>query len=61
MSNQAHNNDLYEINKWLDEHYCFENYESKLREFFTNKYGREEVRKRLVEIKELAHFLEEHM
>lgn len=61
MSNQAHNEDLYEINKWLDEHYSFENYESKLREFFTNKYGEEEVRKRLVEIKELAHFLEENM
>lgn len=54
-------NDLYEINKWLDEHYCFRNYESKLREFFTNKYGKEEARKRLVEIKELAHFLDEHM
>lgn len=61
MSNQAHNEDLYEINKWIDEHYSFENYESKIREFITQKYGKEEVRKRLVEIKELAHFLEEHM
>lgn len=61
MSNQAHNEDLYEINKWIDEHYSFENYESKIREFITQKYGKEEVRKRLVEIKELAHFLEEEM
>ena len=61
MSNQAHNEDLYEINKWIDEHYSFENYESKIREFITQKYGKEEVRKRLVEIKQLAHFLEEHM
>lgn len=61
MSNQAHNEDLYEINKWIDEHYSFENYESKIREFITQKYGKEEVRNRLVEIKELAHFLEEHM
>lgn len=61
MSNQAHNEDLYEINKWIDEHYSFKNYESKIREFITQKYGKEEVRKRLVEIKELAHFLEEHM
>lgn len=61
MSNQAHNEDLYEINKWIDEHYSFEKYESKIREFITQKYGKEEVRKRLVEIKQLAHFLEEHM
>lgn len=61
MSNQAHNEDLYEINKWIGEHYSFENYESKIREFITQKYGKEEVRKRLVEIKQLAHFLEEHM
>lgn len=61
MSNQAHNEDLYEINKWIDEHYSFKNYESKIREFITQKYGKEEVRKRLVEIKQLAHFLEEHM
>ena len=45
----------------IDEHYSFENYESKIREFITQKYGKEEVRKRLVEIKQLAHFLEEHM
>lgn len=61
MSNQTHNEDLYEINKWIDEHYSFKNYESKIREFITQKYGKEEVRKRLVEIKQLAHFLEEHM
>lgn len=61
MSNQVHNEDLYEINKWIDEHYSFENYESKIREFITQKYGKEEVHRRLVEIKELAHFLEEHM
>ena len=61
MSNQAHNEDLYEINKWIDKHYSFKNYESKIQEFITQKYGKEEARKRLVEIKELAHFLEEHM
>ena len=61
MSNQAHNEDLYEINKWIDEHYSFENYESKIKAFVTEKYGKEEARKRLVEIKELAHFLEEYM
>lgn len=61
MSNQAHNEDLYEISKWIDEHYSFENYEAKIREFITQKYGKEEVRKRLVEIKQLAHFLDEEM
>lgn len=61
MSNQAHNEDLYEINEWIDEHCCFENYESKIKAFITEKYGKEEVRKRLVEIKELAHFLEKHI
>ena len=40
MSNQAHNEDLYEINKWIDEHYSFKNYESKIREFITQKYGK---------------------
>ena len=55
------NDYFYEINKWIDEHYSFKRYESKIREFITQKYGKEEVRKRLVEIKELAHFLEEHM
>lgn len=52
---------LYKINEWIDEHCCFENYESKIKAFITEKYGKEEVRKRLVEIKELAHFLEEHI
>ena len=61
MSNQAHNEDLYEIDKWIDEHYSFKTYESKIREFITQKYGKEEVRKRLVEIKQLAHFLDEEM
>lgn len=61
MSNQAHNEDLYEINKWIDEHYSFENYESKIKAFITEKYGREEARKHLVDIKELAHYLEKEM
>lgn len=61
MSNQAHNEDLYEINKWIDEHYSFQNYEKHIREFIEEKYGKQEVRKRLVEIKELAHFLEKEM
>lgn len=61
MSNQAHNEDLYEINKWIDEHYSFENYESKIKAFIIEKYGREEARKRLIDIKELAHYLEKEM
>lgn len=61
MSNQAHNEDLYEINKWLDEHYCFENYEKCIREFIQNKYGKQKVRELLVEIKELSKYLSEEM
>jgi site-specific recombinase XerD len=57
----SYDEDLYEINKWLDEHYSFQNYEKHIREFIEKKYGKQEVRKRLVEIKELAHFLERKM
>ena len=57
----SYDEDLYEINKWLDEHYSFQNYEKHIREFIEEKYGKQEVRKRLVEIKELAHFLERKM
>lgn len=61
MSNQAHNEDLYEINKWIDEHYSFEKYESKIKAFITEKYGKEVARKHLVDIKELAHYLDKEM
>lgn len=61
MSNQAHNEDLYEIDKWIDEHYSFKTYESKIKAFVTEKYGKEVARKHLVDIKELAHFLDEEM
>lgn len=61
MSNQAHNEDLYEINKWIDEHYSFEKYESKIKAFITEKYGKEVAHKHLVDIKELAHYLDKEM
>lgn len=61
MSMNWKEDEFWESMKWQEEHYSMRNYESKIREFIENKYGKEEVRKRLIEIKELAKYLSEKM
>ena len=54
--------DMYEaIDKIIEERYSMKNYESEIKEFFISKYGKEETRKMLLDIKELAKYLSENM
>ena len=54
MSNQAHFEDLYEINKWLDENFSQKAIEKKIKEFVAEKYGKQELKNPSWNIKELA-------